>query len=127
MYLIILIILVRLCMSGRPEKIFKPLHVFSTQDAPSPRSIDMINTIVKKALNDKLWIFDPSIKRWFNPEEFYEQYYRYDNLDRKWIDKIQILDPMDGLKAADDQIESITARRIVFEKKIIDYYRNYNK
>jgi hypothetical protein len=51
-------------------------------------------------------------------------YQRYDNLDWKWLKAMEVLDPYDGLAAADQQVESICERRSVFEKRIIDYWKN---
>ena len=53
-----------------------------------------------------------------------DMYERYDNLDANWIKDIQIRYPMEGLEAADTQIESILARKAVLTKKIIEYERS---
>ncbi|MES2826703.1 MAG: hypothetical protein V4687_01045 [Bacteroidota bacterium] len=110
-------------MGGRPERPFKPLHVFPPSEHV-PRSADLLKVIYKKALAERLWIFDPSIKRWHTPEDFWENYQRYDNLEREWIDALQIMDPEEGLKAADQQIESIISRKAIFAKRIIDYWKS---
>jgi hypothetical protein len=111
-------------MGGRPIKPFKP-HTGYTGDYENViRSIDLITAIYKKALNEKMWVFDPSSKRWFTPEEFMDMYQRYDNLDVKWIKAIEVRDPYDGLAAADQQLESICERRSVFERRIIDYWKS---
>jgi hypothetical protein len=110
-------------MGGRPIKPFKPLTGYTGNYENTIRSIDLITTIYKQALKEKMWVFDPSSKRWFTPEEFMELYERYDNLDIKWMKALQIRDPYDGLAAADQQVESICERRSVFEKRIIDYWK----
>ena len=108
----------------RPEKPRKPLLGYTGGFTESVRSIDFIKVIVKNALEEKMWVFDPSTKRWFTPGEFMEMYERYDNIDPKWIDNIQVLDPIEGLKAADQQIESLLARRTAFAERIVNYWKD---
>lgn len=109
----------------RPEKPRLPLLGVTFDGYQEPvRSITLIKAIVQNAIKSKMWVFDPSVKRWFTPEEFMETYERYDNIDTKWIDNIQVLDPVEGLEAADHQIESIIARRTAFAKRIIEYWKD---
>ena len=72
-----------------------------------------------------LWIFDPAVKRWWNPEEFMEMYERYDNMDPKWFENLQIRDPFEGLDAADVQIKDILDRKAILAKKIVDYWKDH--
>lgn len=111
----------------RPEKEKKPLTGYTGDYLNVARSADLLRVIYKRALSDGLWIYDPSTKRWFNPEEFWEHYQRFDNLDRKWIDGLEIRDPDEGLQAADQQIESILSRKAIFMKRIVDYWKNKTK
>jgi hypothetical protein len=109
----------------RPQKPRLPLLGISLDGYQEPvRSITLIKAIVKNALNTKMWLFDPSTKRWFTPEEFMEMYERYDNIDVKWINNIQTLDPNEGLEAADQQVQSILTRRTIFAKRITEYWKN---
>jgi len=110
-------------MKARPKKPFKPLTGYTGDFERVARSIDLIKILVKKAVAEDMWLFDPGSKRWFSPEEFMEMYDRYDNLDVKWINSIEIRDPYEGLDAADQQVKSIMDRRSIFEKRIIEYYK----
>jgi hypothetical protein len=111
-------------MGSRPIKPFKPLTGYTRDYENVFRSIDLITAIYKEALKENMWVFDPSSKRWFTPEEFMELYQRYDHLEMKWMKALEIRDPYDGLAAADQQVESICERRSIFEKRIIDYWKN---
>jgi hypothetical protein len=111
-------------MGGRPIKPFKPLTGYTGDYENRVRTIDLITVVYKQALKESMWVFEPSSKRWFTPEEFMELYSRYDNLDVKWIKALQVRDPYDGLAAADQQVESISERRSIFEKRIIDYWKS---
>ena len=110
-------------MGGRPEKPFRPLLGYTPNFEQTVRSIDLIKVVVKKASTEKLWIYDPSAKRWYSPEEFMDMYERYDNLDVKWIKGLEVKDPSEGLKAADDYIENMLSRRRAFEQRIIEYWK----
>lgn len=88
------------------------------------KSTDLIKTIVNDALKQKMWVFDPASKRWFTPGEFMEMYERYDKLDITWLDNIQVLDPVEGLEAADQLIQSIMTRRTALAKRIVDYWKD---
>nr|WP_294873641.1 hypothetical protein [uncultured Pedobacter sp.] len=114
-------------MGNRPQREHRPLFEYSGKYEQTVRTIDLIRKIFNNALKQRLWVFEPSVKRWFSPEEFMEMYERYDNLDPKWIAKIEVRDPMEGLEAADTQVESILARKAILTKKIIDYERAKQK
>ena len=88
------------------------------------KSSDLIRTIVNDALKQKMWVFDPASKRWFTPGEFMEMYERYDKLDITWLDNIQVLDPIEGLEAADQLLQSIMTRRTALARRIIDYWKD---
>lgn len=114
-------------MGGRPKKPFEPLLGYTATIRQDIRSSELLKVIYKKALAENRWIYDSKTKRWFTPEEFWEIYQRYDNIDQAWIDALQIRDPGDGLKAADQQIESILSRKAIFAQKIIDYWKAKRK
>ena len=111
-------------MGNRPIREHRPLLMaYADKYEQKVRTIDLIRKIFNNAVKQGLWVFEPSIKRWFTPDEFMEMYERYDNLDPKWIEKIQIRDPTEGLEAADTQIESILYRQAILTKRIIEYER----
>jgi len=114
-------------MGGRPEKPRRPLLGYEVNFEQPVRSIDLIKVVVKRALVERMWIYDPSSKRWYSPEEFMDMYERYDNLDVKWINGLEVMDASEGLQAADDYIESMLTRRKAFEQRIIEYWKGKNK
>ncbi|WP_397321487.1 hypothetical protein [Pedobacter foliorum] len=114
-------------MGNGPIRDHKPLMSYVDNYEQKVRSIDLIRTIFNNAIKERQWIFEPSTKRWFNPEEFLEMYGRYDNIDLKWFEKIEVRDPMEGLEAADMQIESILSRKAILEKRIIEYWKGKSR
>jgi len=69
----------------------------------------------------KLWFFDPQIKRWFTPEEFYNMYNKHPGND-KIFHRIQLKDPFDGIEAAHKQLENLSTRLLIFTRRVISYY-----
>lgn len=114
-------------MDNRPTRDHKPLMSYVDNYEQKVRSIDLVRSIFNNAIKERQWIFEPSTKRWFNPEEFLEMYGRYDNIDLKWFEKIDVRDPMEGLEAADMQIESILSRKAILEKRIIEYWKGKSR
>ena len=112
-------------MGGRPPKISKPLEGY-IERGYTPSTQELLSVIVKKAILHEQWIFIPESKRWFSPEEFMELHIRYDNMPIAWIEALQLMDPEEGLIAADQQIESILSRKAAFAKRIIDYWKSRN-
>ena len=111
-------------MGGRPEKPYRPLLGYIPKDINhGPRTIDLVRAVVKKAKAQRLWIFDPKVKRWWTPEEFMAQYERFENLDPKWFENLQVRDPLEGVEAADIQVKSILDRKAILIKKIVDYWK----
>jgi hypothetical protein len=82
----------------------------------------LINKIVEKARHDNKWIYDPSIRRWYTPEEFLSTIKSYTNQD-KLIQKVELRDPIEGVEAAFHQIQDVNGRLMPFIKKVIDYFK----
>jgi hypothetical protein len=110
-------------MGNRPIREHKPLMAYANNYEQKVSTLSLITIVFNNAVKQGLWLFDPSIKRWFNPDEFMDLYKNYDNLDPKWIEKIEIRDPIEGLEAADTQIESILSRKAILTKRVIEYER----
>lgn len=110
-------------MGNRPIREHKPLMAYANNYEQKVSTLSLITIVFNNAVKQGLWLFDPSIKRWFNPDEFMDLYKNYDNLDPKWIEKIEIRDPIEALEAADTQIESILSRKAILTKRVIEYER----
>ncbi|RZK72566.1 MAG: hypothetical protein EOO85_19000 [Pedobacter sp.] len=80
-------------------------------------------TIYEQAKAAKQWIYDPDIKRWQTPEEFLKLEKKITCGDPKRLERLQIKDPIEGVNAAYEQMQSLKDRMEVFVKRVIDYYR----
>lgn len=114
---------------GKPEHLRRPTSFFTSKgDLTSvPRAVDQMRPIVQKAIKEGMWLWDTKFRRWLTPEEFYDLYERHETLNQDWLDSIEIRDPQEGLDAADQQVESIICRRKLFEKRILEYFKNKSK
>ncbi|RLJ80502.1 hypothetical protein [Pedobacter alluvionis] len=65
----------------------------------------------------------PEIKRGETPEEFLELEERITDGEPKQLERLQIKDPMEGIKAAYEQFQWLKDRMDVFAKKVIEYYK----
>jgi hypothetical protein len=70
----------------------------------------------------KAWIYDPVIKRWYTPDEFFELTAKY-YADHKIFYQVKIKDPLEGLEAGYKQMEQLQERLKAFSRKIMEYYR----
>ena len=81
-----------------------------------------LGNLVVQAQRENFWLFDSTTKEWFSPEEF-EKYYGSKELELGWYIKIKVLNPAEGLKGADIQIQKIVEKRGILQHRIIEYYR----
>lgn len=68
------------------------------------------------------WIYDPEIKQWYTPEEFFELTGKY-YTGHQIFSKVKIKDPVEGLEAGYKQLEKLQERLKVFSRKLFHYYR----
>jgi len=76
-----------------------------------------------EAKKRSLWLFDPVVKRWFSPEEFYKLYNGYIK-DDKIFQRVEIKHPVEGIMAGHKQMENLHMRVEAFAKRVIEYYFN---
>ncbi|WP_316848598.1 hypothetical protein [Pedobacter psychrodurus] len=105
----------------RKSERYEKWENFTYEEPPKP--LITYFTIYEKAKAAKHWIYDPEIKRWQTPEEFLELEKRMSGGEPKRLERLQIKDPMEGVNAAYEQLQSLKDRMEVFVKKIIAYYK----
>ena len=67
------------------------------------------------------WIYDPALKKWYTPKEFYEEYKLYFR-DHPLFHKVKLRHPNDGIRAGFKQLTDLQARLIDFVSKVTSYY-----
>ena len=91
-----------------------------------PKIIQMEPAYVKiyqLALKNGHWIYDPDLKRWYDPEEFKGLEQKINGGDPKRLQRMQVRDPMQGIKAAHVQLQDLKDRMEIFIKRVVEYYR----
>jgi len=78
---------------------------YKPEEPPKPTTTYF--TIYEQAKAAKQWIYDPEIKRWQTPEEFIELEKRISGGDPKRLERLQIKDPIEGINAAYEQLQSL--------------------
>jgi len=107
--------LIRESEMERRAKNYKP-------EAPPKPSITYF-TIYECAKAANHWIYDPQIKRWQTPEEFMELEKNISGGEPGRLERLQIKDPLEGINAAYEQLQSLKDRMEIFVKRVVDYYK----
>ncbi|MEN0095859.1 MAG: hypothetical protein AAGB30_10775 [Pedobacter sp.] len=108
----------------KPEHLRKTsaLSVHKNDPPPEQPQISYL-AIYEEAKLRKHWIYDPQIKRWQSPEEFLELEKRYNGNETGRLSRLQIRDPMEGIKAGNVQIQSLKERLELLVRRVVDYYK----
>ncbi len=80
------------------------------------------HTLAKLAREQRLWVFDPEIKKWYTPEEFVMLYERYITGHETLVQRMQLRDPFEGIEAAYHQMESLQSRAKAFTLRVLEYF-----
>jgi hypothetical protein len=80
--------------------------------------------LFKLAKNKKFWIFDPSTKTWYTPEEFYEKFKAHSGFE-DFFAQCQVRDPKDGVEAGMTRVQRMQDQLTAFVDKIIAYYKQH--
>jgi hypothetical protein len=83
--------------------------------------------IYEQAKLQHKWIYDPKLKRWQTPEEFFENEKRYAGGEPDRLSRLQVRDPMDGIKASYVQLQDLKERMELFVKRVLEYYKQSPK
>ena len=79
--------------------------------------------VAREASERGLWIYDPTYKRWYTPEDFLHTFGHIKSYDLEFYKKVEYRNPVDGISAAFKQIEGIQERLKVFAEKVAKYYQ----
>jgi hypothetical protein len=82
-----------------------------------------VETMALQATRLNFWIFDTQTKVWYTPEEFIETFAKAP-YQEGLLRRFKALDPMQGLMAADMQIEKILEKKQMLNHRVVDYYRS---
>ena len=78
--------------------------------------------IADEAKEKGLWIYSPSYKWWYSPEDF-KHSFTYANATEDFLKQLQIRDPLEGVNAGFQRIKQLQDKLDVFAKRVLEYYR----
>lgn len=79
--------------------------------------------IVKEAKRRKLWIYDPSYKKWYSPEDFQHIFGQYADAKDSFVSQLQIRHPFEGVQAGFQRLNELQNKLRAFTKGVMEYYK----
>jgi hypothetical protein len=89
---------------------------------PTPISCTQI---VNQARNKAFWIFDPSTKTWYTPDEFHEKFQSAKSGFEDFFAQCQVRDPKDGVEAGMTKVQRMQDQLTGFINKVVTYYKQH--
>lgn len=80
--------------------------------------------IVRYARNKTHWIFDPSNRKWYNPDEFEAEFGRHSGFEG-FFAQCQVRPPQDGIDAAMERAKRTQDQATAFVARVVDYYKKH--
>ncbi|WP_026896757.1 hypothetical protein [Daejeonella oryzae] len=99
-------------------------HDFTQVPADERPIIKSCSQIVQEALSKKYWIFDPQDRHWYTPEELLDKYGRITKGAEDFFKRLQIRDPLEGLKAGHQKAEDLKVLVEALSIRVVEYYKN---
>lgn len=95
----------------------------NTQDTLQNQQVTAIKNLVIVALRSNAWIFNSITKEWHSPEES-EAKYLSAAYEEGWYHRFKVLHPLEGIVAADKQIQKVLEKKQDLVRRVIDYYQS---
>lgn len=94
---------------------------------PEIEQVRSYKDIATEARTRGLWIYDPTNRCWYSPEEFLKQFERVSGKSvEKQLAQMQIIDPLEGVKAGNQKINDLQKKLEDFTWRLINYFRQGN-
>ena len=90
---------------------------------PPTQHIKTCKDIAREARSANMWVYDPSTKTWYNPEDFFQQYGRVATGYEKFLEQVQIKDPLEGIKAGYQRLIDLQVKLEAFTKRVVEHQR----
>lgn len=81
-----------------------------------------ISNLITIAARSGSWIFNTVTKEWHSPGEFEAKYTSVPS-EKGWYHRFKVMHPIEGLIAADKQIQKILEKRQALLRRVIEYYQ----
>ena len=83
---------------------------------------DKARKIADEAKSKGLWLYDPSYKKWYSPEDF-NHIFHFDNGSEEFLQKLQLRHPSEGIQAGFQRLTGIKTKLEAFVRMVMDYYK----
>lgn len=97
----------------------------NTEDTLNSQQQTAIKNLVIVALRSNAWIFNSITKEWHSPEEFKAKYLTAP-YEEGWYHRFKVLHPLEGITAADKQIQKILEKKQDLVRRVLEYYKGIN-
>lgn len=78
--------------------------------------------IADEAKRKGMWIYDPSYRKWYSPEDF-KHIYSYANAKDEFIKQLQIRHPREGVEAGFQRLTDLQNKLQAFILSVTEYYK----
>jgi hypothetical protein len=83
---------------------------------------DKARKIADEAKTKGVWLYDPSYKKWYSPEDF-KHIFHYADASDQFLQKLQIRHPSEGIQAGFQMLMDIHNKLQAFTKLVMEYYK----
>lgn len=102
----------------------KPIGEFYTDYNPHIPPVPKAQDLVAEARKFNQFIFDPSDKAWYTPDEFSGSFGKYLHGYDAIMKRVVLMDPKEGIKAGYKKLEELKAKLEDLTLKTITYYQD---
>ena len=82
-----------------------------------------LKEVYNEAMSKNMWIYDPSRREWFSPQEFKAFYERYVVGFANFFEQCQIKDPHEGIHAGYTRLVEVQNKLEDLTKRVLQHYK----
>ena len=83
---------------------------------------DKARKIADEAKSKGMWLYDPSYKKWYSPEDL-KHIFHYAHASNEFLQKLQLQHPSEGIQAGLQRLMDIHNKLQTFINIVMDYYK----
>ena len=83
---------------------------------------DRARKVADEAKSKGMWLYDPSYKKGYSPEDF-KHIFHFDNANDEFLKGLQLRHPSEGIQAAFQRLMDIHNKLHTFTKLEMEYYK----
>ncbi|HLL43875.1 MAG TPA: hypothetical protein VK369_12095 [Segetibacter sp.] len=87
---------------------------------------DKARKIADEAKSKGMWLYDPSYKKWYSPEDF-KHIFHFDNANGEFLKKLQLRHPSEGIKAGFQRLTDTQNKLQAFINNVRNTFHCFRK